>query len=102
MLRNNERGFTLAESLLSLMIIVMLAASVLPLMVQMTGQSKALWERQKGMRFLYEESGKRLLERKDFQVVYEEEGEKYDISWETTKAAACFKVSGQASCINKQ
>lgn len=102
MLKNNESGFTLAESLLSLMVLTMLAGFVLPLMVQMTGQSKALWERQKGMRFLYEEGGKRVLEREDFHVVYEGEGERYDISWETTKAAACFEVSGQVSCIKKQ
>lgn len=102
MLKNNERGFTLAESLLSLMVIAILAAFILPLMVQMTGQSKALWERQKGMRLLYEEGGKRMIERKDFHLVYEGEGERYDISWETSTGSACFEVSGEVYCIKKQ
>ncbi|MEK4028822.1 MULTISPECIES: type II secretion system protein [Bacillaceae] len=102
MLKNNEGGFTLAESLLSLMVIAMLAAFILPLMGQMTGQSKALWERQKGMRLLYEEGAKQMIEGEDFHVVYEREGEKYDISWETSIGSACFEVSGEVYCIKKQ
>ncbi|GLY09946.1 type II secretion system protein [Bacillus badius] len=102
MLKNNEKGFTLAESLLSLMIMAMIAAFILPLMVQMTGQSKTLWEREKGMRLLYEESGKRLQERADFYVAYEGERQSYEISWETISGSACFEVSGRATCIRKQ
>ncbi|MFK2824352.1 type II secretion system protein [Bacillus sp. B190/17] len=102
MLKKNEKGFTLAESLLSLMIMAMLAAFILPFMVQMTSQSKALWDKQRGMRILYEEGEKRWNERRDFHVVYNEAGEMYDISWETTKAAACLEVSQQEICIKEQ
>ncbi|WP_191991724.1 competence type IV pilus minor pilin ComGE [Bacillus aerolatus] len=102
MLKNNEKGFTLAESLLSLMVLVTLAVFLLPLMMQMTGQSKALWEKQKGMRILYEEGEKRLLEGKNFHFTYHGEGERYDISWETSEATVCYEFSGQAACIKKQ
>lgn len=102
MLKKNEKGFTLAESLLSLMALAMLAAFILPFMIQMTGQSKALWEKQKGMRLLYEQGERHLLEGKDFHNVYHREGERYDISWETANGTACVTLSGEASCIKKQ
>ncbi|MGM7635547.1 hypothetical protein [Bacillus sp. Hm123] len=101
MWRNNEKGFSLAESLLSLSAVLILVMLILPLLLQMIGQSKALWEREKAMRVLFEEGEKRLHEGESFSYIYVEEGEEYHISWEA-KSAACVEVSKKKFCIQQQ
>ncbi|WP_338750069.1 hypothetical protein [Bacillus sp. FJAT-52991] len=101
MWKNNEKGFSLAESLLSLSAVLILTILILPLLLQMIGQSKALWEREKAMRILFEEGEKRLREGNSFTYVYVEEGEEYKISWEA-RAVACVEVSGKQFCIQQQ
>ncbi|WP_203361767.1 type II secretion system protein [Bacillus sp. REN10] len=101
MWKNNEQGFSLAESLLSFSAILIVTIFILPLLLQMIGQSKALWEREKAMRVLFEEGEKYFQEDVDFTYVYVEEGEQYQVSWEA-KTAACVEVSGKSFCIQQQ
>lgn len=101
MWRNNEKGFSLAESLLSLSAVLILTMLILPLLLQMISQSKSLWEREQAMRVLFEEGEKRLHEGTSFTYVYIEKGEEYHILWEP-KAAACVEVSRKEFCIRQQ
>ncbi|WP_157796238.1 type II secretion system protein [Bacillus xiapuensis] len=105
MLKKAEQGFTLAESLLSLFIIMLLTALMVPLLMQMTTQPHRQWEQEQMIRILLEEGEKRLLEQKNFTSIYEgEEGETYRIIWETSagKAEACVQNHSSAICIQEQ
>ncbi len=99
MFRKNERGFTLAESLLSMMTILLLGTVVLPIATQMMVQSQLLWEKQEGMRVLFEEGESQFLKSGELQIHHKEE-EGYVIYWESGQG--CFSSPDQTFCIKEQ
>ncbi|MBM7650464.1 hypothetical protein JOC78_003455 [Bacillus ectoiniformans] len=104
MSKMNEEGFTLADSLLSLAAIMAMTVFILPLLAAMTVQSHAAWNKEKGMRMLYEESEQQIYSREDFYSEKVINGQWADISWETKqeKAEVCLHMEKVHWCAKEQ
>ena len=103
MLRKNERGFTVAESLLSLSILLLAAAVIFPLLFTMMMQLDERWQKLKGMRHLYEQSEQHMYQQGGFSVIKGEEEDQFELLWEEegNRTKVCFQSNRAETCIKE-
>ncbi|OKL38098.1 hypothetical protein BLL40_01350 [Domibacillus mangrovi] len=99
----SEEGFTLAESLLALTALFVAATFILPLCMKIEAETSKRWERQEGMRKLYEEAESRLYGPASF--TYEMDTPNYtgQIYWEMEngKNQACVSTADKTVCVSE-
>ena len=95
---------TLAESMLALTAFMIAAAVLLPFCFKLIEETSWRWERQEGMRKLYEEAESRIYT--DASFVHELDHQKFkgEIVWEEVdgKSEACIKSREKKRCVVEQ
>lgn len=101
----NERGMTLAESMLALLAFLLAAVVLLPFCFTLIEKTAWRWELQEGVRTLYEEGESRLYGDPFFDYELEEhERVKGAIVWREMegKVEACVEIREKFRCVVQQ
>lgn len=100
----NEKGFTLAESLLGLSVLLISAVFIVPFCMKIIAETSSRWERQEGMRKLYEEAESRLYQPASFSQEVAHPHFTGRIFWEfkNGKEKACLSMDHQTTCVSEQ
>jgi type II secretory pathway pseudopilin PulG len=104
MLLKNEKGFTLLESLLSFIIVVLLAHWLFPQMFHMAMKLENSSKEGAGMRILYEELQENFV-KINGNARRKEGNTDYQLYWgenEKSKSFACVQTSETKTCLEEQ
>lgn len=94
----------MAESLLALTALFVAASVILPFCMKIEAETSSRWERQEGMRKLYEEAESRLYESPSFTYEMDMPNFTGRIYWEmeNEKNRACVSTADKTVCVSEQ
>ncbi|MCP3763314.1 hypothetical protein NLX67_13070 [Domibacillus sp. A3M-37] len=95
---------TLAESILALTVFFIAAAVLLPFCMKLFEETSWRWEKQEGMRKLYEEAESRIFSEASFFYKLDQSTVKGEIVWKETKgkSEACVAIGEKTTCVVEQ